>query len=554
MEGRTGSVGDTATLAVGTELNSSCCDARTFARIVRACTTWLGQHADYVNSLNVYPVPDGDTGTNMYLTMQAAVRELETLEGESLSSVTHAVSQGALMGARGNSGVILSQLLRGLEHGLAGAEHVTATSLADAFTEAADTAYRGVLKPVEGTILTVARDSALSATAAAARATDIGQVLKAAVSEARNSVERTPSLLPVLADAGVVDAGGEGLSVLLQGALQAISSERIEVRSTTRAPVRVEHLTSERYGFDIQLTVTGQELDSQTITQAVATMGDSVLVVGDRSRVRLHIHSDRPGSVIEYCAHLGRLDGISIENMDQQSARFAQALDAPAAQVEPSAEIGVVAVVAGDGLRRVFQSFGASQVVSGGATMNPSCAELLAAVTDVPAEQVIVLPNNQHITLAAEQAARVSDKQVAVVPTQTMPQGIAALLALNYQANLDANHAFMQRAASEVRTVEVTAAVRSALVDRKQVLKGQIISLLDGTLVTAGESVPEALRLALESVPSEDFEVITMYYGDGVNPLEAEQIAHELRLRYPTQQVEIVDGGQPNYSYILSIE
>ena len=544
------------------------CNGQEFRQLIESGTAWLEAHIDFINSLNVYPVPDGDTGTNMYLTMQAALREIATVPDSSVPAVAAALAHGALMGARGNSGVILSQVWRGVAKQLHGKQELTAHDFASALREGAATAYKGVLRPVEGTILTVARESADSAVKAAIERDDLTYVLERAVKTAKESLERTPDLLPVLKEAGVVDAGGQGYYVLLQGILRHLKGQPTVITSPGKAGARLDQQSPQEneYGYDIQFLIQGQGLPLEEIREAIAAMGDSVLVVGDTETIKVHVHSDNPGKIIGYATSKGTLSDVVVDNMQEQYQEFLGKQARPKAPTHPSAlakapavaaplgDVGLVGVVNGDGLRRVFESLGTSVIVQGGQTMNPSIEELLQAISGLPTDKVILLPNNSNVILTAQQAQRISDKQVVVVPTQTIPQGISALLAFNYQADLKTNADLMERAAAQIQTVEITRAVRSVQINGLHVQKGQFIGLLNGELVEAGSELEQVTRAVLERMDIARYEIITVYWGDSVTEEQAQSLVAWITQRHPDQEVELVEGKQPHYHYIISAE
>jgi DAK2 domain fusion protein YloV len=534
------------------------CDGRGLKRLMRAGLAWLERHQEAINVLNVYPVPDGDTGTNMLLTMQSAYREIyDSPEGE-VGLISQKVAHGALMGARGNSGVILSQIFRGFARTLEGVTAFDSVQFASALQEAAKTAYKGVIKPVEGTILTVAREAADASIHAAASSGDLRYVLEQVVREARASVTRTPTLLPVLAEAGVVDAGGQGLLVILEGMLRYSKGEDVSMDADLAAAVDLQpfHLEAEEgYGYDIQFIVHGECLNIEEIREMIASMGDCALVVGDSRVAKVHVHSPEPGTPLNYGAGLGSVSSVIVENMQEQYQDFILSkAQQPPAPVEPPSGVGTVVVAPGQGLMQVFESLGASAVVSGGQTMNPSTEDLLQAVESVHSEEVIILPNNKNIVMAAEQASALSEKQVKVVRTVTVPQGITALLALNYQADLATNARVMAEAAQTIETAEVTTAVRSAQVNGIHVRQGEVIGLVNGRMKVKGDSPAKVSMAALQGMHTDDYEIITLYYGDSVTADEAQQLAGEIAEHYAELEVEVVDGGQPYYHYILSAE
>jgi DAK2 domain fusion protein YloV len=541
-------------------------DGHEFRRGIEASTAWLEAHIDFVNSLNVYPVPDGDTGTNMYLTMQAALREIATVTENSVSSVAHALAHGALMGARGNSGVILSQVWRGVAKQLDGKMQLTASDWALALREGASTAYKGVMRPVEGTILTVVREAAEAAMLAVAERDDLSHVFEQTLQQATNTLQHTPDLLPVLKEAGVVDAGGQGLCIVFEGLLRYWRGEKIAVGPRARmAEVDRTSIAGEEYGYDIQCLIDGQNLPLDTIRDTLMSMGDSVLVVGDSNTIKVHVHSDDPGRVMSYATSQGTLRDVVIENMQDQYRQFlaksvlhpaslAGQEPRPATVAQPLSEIAVVAVVTGAGLRRVFESLGAGATVPGGQTMNPSTEELLKAVSSLPAQQVIILPNNPNVILTAQQAQGVSSKQVVVVPTKTVPQGISALLAFNYQSDLRTNADLMERAAAQIQTIEITTAVRSVQVNGLRIREGQFIGLLNGELLEAGNELPPVTQAMLQRLDMSGYEIMTVYWGAGVTLEEAERLASWIQEHYADKEVELVEGKQPYYQYIISVE
>jgi DAK2 domain fusion protein YloV len=536
------------------------CDGEELQRVIESGTAWLEAHIDLINSLNVYPVPDGDTGTNMFLTMQAALREMATVASVSVSSVANAVAHGSLMGARGNSGVILSQIWRGMAKCLDGKEHLTASDLALALQEGSITAYKGVMKPVEGTILTVAREAAEAAVLAASASEDLAYVVDRVVEQAADAVKRTPDLLPVLKDAGVVDAGGKGLHAILEGIQRHWRGETLHLAPTAKIGVRVEeeHLPEHEYGYDIQFLLDGPDLPIDEIREAIMAMGDSTLVVGDERTLKVHVHSENPGQVLSYATGKGSMRDVVIENMQSQYQEFVAQRDDPLtatpASSQPPSDIAITAVATGQGLVRVFESLGAAAVVSGGQTMNPSTQELLEAITGLQAERVIILPNNPNILLAAQQAQRMSDKEVAVIPASSIPQGISALLAFNYQSDMKTNVDLMERAVGQIQTIEITNAVRSVKINGLDIQEGQFIGLLNGELVEAGDELEAVTQAVLLRIDMDRYEVITVYWGEDVTVDQARELASWISSRHKDKEVELVEGQQPHYHYIISAE
>jgi DAK2 domain fusion protein YloV len=534
------------------------CDGQGFKRLIEAGLAWLEQHRAAVNALNVFPVPDGDTGTNMLLTLQAAYEEVATSPDHSISEIAQAAAYGALMGARGNSGVILSQILRGFAHGVEGCQAFDAECFASALRAASDTAYKGVIQPVEGTILTVIRESAEAAErmVSESQPEDLQQVLAYVVHEAAASVARTPMLLRVLREAGVVDAGGQGLYLILEGMLRYVRGETVKYDGALEAEVSLLHVEAlvGEYGYDVQFIIHGEGLNIDEIRTSISGMGDSVLVVGDAKAINVHIHTPEPGTPINYGVGVGTLSRIIVENMQDQYQEFVLGQPRPTPAVEEISDIASVAVASGEGLARVFESLGVSTVVRGGQTMNPSTEDLLKAVEVASVDNVILLPNNSNVIMAAEQAKALSTKNVVVVPTKTMPQGISAMLAFNYQADLEANARAMARAAGDVETLEITTATRDVEIEGVAVQKGQIIGLLNDRLRATGESPEEVILSMLSEFKLENFEIITVYWGQDVTQNEAEELVARIEDLNADLDVELVIGGQPHYFYILSLE
>jgi DAK2 domain fusion protein YloV len=533
------------------------CEGRDLRRMIESGTAWLEAHIDLINSLNVYPVPDGDTGTNMYLTMQAALREISTVSDNTVSAVVRALAHGALMGARGNSGVILSQVWRGVARQLDGKVHLSACDWAVALHAGAVVAYKGVMRPVEGTILTVAREAAEAAMLAAAEREDMLYVLEQAVEQAGKALARTPDLLPVLKEAGVVDAGGQGLYVIFEGILRHARGEPTVLGPELKGEVTLgqEGVPEGQYGYDIQFLVRGRDLPLDEIRATMMGMGESVLVVGDANTLKVHVHSDDPGQILSYATSKGALGDIVVENMQEQYQEFlAKQEPRQPAVVQPLSDIATVVVVSGEGIQRVFESLGAGAIVHGGQTMNPSTEQLLEAMSALSTDKVIVLPNNPNVILAAQQAQQMSDKQVAVIPTASVPQGISALLAFNYQSDLKTNVDLMERAASQVQTIEVTNAVRSVRINGLKVEEGQFIGLLNGELVEAGDDLRKVTQAVLQRIDMIRYEIITVYWGESVRQQQASDLASWIAERYPSQEVELVEGKQPHYPYLISVE
>ena len=535
------------------------CDGQMLKQMIRTSMTWFERHTPSINAMNVFPVPDGDTGTNMYLTLQAAWEEIHPLSTEAISTVSQAVAHGALMGARGNSGVILSQLFRGLAQTLEESITMDAAGFAEALQQASQTAYKAVIRPVEGTILTVARCAAETAAGAAGEVTDIREFLAKVVEAARLAVDETPSQLPVLAEAGVVDAGGQGFYIILDGWLRHLRGETIISEAALEESVDLIHPEGVEvgYGYDVQFILQGENLNVDTVLVDIDAMGDSTLVVGDSRTIKVHVHTPEPGNPLNYGAALGSISSVIVENMQEQFEEFIESqpsLPTPTRPKVPATGIAIVAVVPGAGLSRVYESLGTAAIVQGGQTMNPSTEDLLKATEGLENQEILILPNNKNVILSAQQAEKLSDRTIRVIPSKTIPQGISALLAFNYQADLDTNAQLMTDALNDVYTGEVTTAVRSVKLNGIVVEEGQIIGLLNGSLTAAGSEITDVVLQLIEKMEAEDLEILTLYYGEGVTQEESQSLANVISERYPDFEVEVIEGNQPHYPYILSGE
>ena len=525
-------------------------------------TAWLEKSASDIDALNVFPVPDGDTGTNMLLTMRSSMEEAYRAPDRSAAAVSEAMAKGALMGARGNSGVILSQIWRGLAQYVSEKESITGTDLANALKEASVVAYKGLSNPVEGTILTVIREASVAAQKQTIDGdTDPISVMEATVSAANVSVANTPGLLPVLKECGVVDAGGQGLYTILEGALQHLrgQSEQMQFRKPQMIASTVplmgrppEMIAADElpFGYCTEFMLKGQDLDADKIRTRLRRKGESLIVVGDDSTVRVHIHTENPGNVVRYATTLGTMHMVSIRNMDEQHQDFLEMQKDRA----PAVDIATVAVVAGDGLSEVFTSLGVSSIVPGGQTMNPSTKDILQAVEAAASDKVIILPNNKNIVLAAEQVRSLTGKNIEIVATETIPQGVSALLAFDYEADLQTNAEIMRQTISAVKSIEITRAVRSTKLKGMKIKRRQAIGLLDGELVAVGDNTGAVLNDTLAKLDLENSEIITIYYGADTELAEAEQVSGGIREQHPQLQVEVVRGNQPHYDYIISVE
>ncbi|RME98459.1 MAG: DAK2 domain-containing protein [Chloroflexi bacterium] len=528
------------------------CNGVGLKHMLRAGKQWLEAHVNVVNGLNVFPVPDGDTGTNMYLTIRSALDAADLSADSSAGAVAASAAHGALLGARGNSGVILSQFFQGMANGLHNKPHFTTEDLAHATGLGMSSAYQSVLEPVEGTILTVARAMAEAARQSAEASRDLISQLANMVDAARVAQASTPDLLPVLKEAGVTDSGGQGLLFMLEGWLRFVRNESVEQEAAAKNAPALKSLlgvAGEEFGYDVQYLINGNGLDVAGIRSAVGRLGWSTVVVGDSRTVKVHVHVTDPGVPISYGAELGVLSDVVVENLTEQARTF---VAQRAAAVAP--ETATVAVVPGNGLGDVFTSLGVTQIVPGGQSMNPSTRELLDVIDSIGSEHVLILPNNGNIILTAQQVQKLSDKNVQVVPTRTVPQGVAALLAFNAATEPAQNVQRMTAAAQDVVTLEITRAVRNTTVNGLPVEAGALIGLVDGKLVSAGQTAASVVLDALSGLAADDFEIVTLYYGEGASAQEAAGVAGQISARFPHLETEIHSGGQPHYPYIISVE
>jgi len=525
---------------------------------------WLGAHQEEVNRLNVFPVPDGDTGTNMLLTLQSAVEHVRDSQASEVSKIARIAAHDSLMGARGNSGVILSQIFRGFASAVQDKSELTPLELADAFEEAANAAYRAVNKPTEGTILTVARQAGRSAAGAAQqRGATSATVLKAAAAGARAAVERTPTQLRILRDAGVVDAGGYGLQIMLEGMLRSL--EEIEAELAKLGPIRPAaqarlDLPEEGWGYCTEFLIHGEGLDVDRIREAIAALGNSVMVAGDSELVKVHVHTDDPSHVITLSSRFGSLDKLSVGDMSTQHRRIREEAGVasdpgPSPPVERRSNgIGLVAVVSGPGLVEIFRSLGVDAIVEGGQSMNPSTQDMLQAVERVPYDEVVLLPNNKNVMMAAKQVDGVTGKTVKVLETHTVPQGIAAVVAFRPEASASENLSAMLAAARHVQTIQVTRAIRDSRSNSVTVKKGDVIALTNDRLRHAGKDYYAVVTEAMNALGAGNYELVTIYCGQDATEADAEGLSAAIQGSFPGLEIEVQSGGQEHYPFILSIE
>ena len=540
-------------------------DGVQYKELMNAGLTWLRTNQESVNALNVFPVPDGDTGTNMVLTLQAAYDEISNSSEKAVGLLAEKLAHGALMGARGNSGVILSQIWRGFSKGLEKCETMNGKFFVEGLKLARDTAYKGVVRPVEGTILTVCKDMAIAAEECLKDTEDPYQILRIITDAAQVSVEHTPELLDVLKEAGVVDAGGKGLMHIFEGMVRFIDGEPLDIEPVHVQPLSVigqqEALNSAEPGQDYEVIVDfqpDQPLVLESYYEDLEKIGTSIQVGEGDGIYRMHIHvpTEKRYEPIDYTMTLGTITKVHIENLMIQ-------VDSPAggkreeplklAKVGPD-DVALITISPGAGFSRIFASLGAAAIVEGGQTMNPSTQEILAAFEDLPTDKIIILPNNKNILMAAKSAASVSVKQVEVIPSVTVPQGLAAMLRLIPGQELADVTKDMNSATKEVESGEITTAVRDVEIDGIDVKEGEIISLHNGKLVGSNKSLKEGCLIFLETAKAEDLDLITLFHGENISKEDAEEMAEFIQEKYPDQEVELQYGGQPHYQFIFSVE
>ncbi|MCE5208861.1 MAG: DAK2 domain-containing protein [Chloroflexi bacterium] len=538
-------------------------NGETFNSWVNAALIWLKTNQQTVNSLNVFPVPDGDTGTNMVLTMQSAINETKNTVEKNIGKIAHSFAQGALMGARGNSGVILSQIWRGFARALDSYETMDAQLLAHALAEARDTAYKGVVRPVEGTILTVSKDIAAAAENSINETSDLMTILENVVQAADESVKRTPELLPILKQAGVVDSGGKGLFYLMDGALRFVRNESLETPlPETKSSVILkefdQHLEIEP-GQDFEVVVDfkpGSQFNLNQFHQRLSDIGSSIQIAEGDDYYRMHIHvpTENRYLPIDYIMSVGQVTKVAIENlleqMEQQKNNKSELEFVP---VEPG-QIACIAVSPSDGISKIFASLGVAAIVGGGQTMNPSIEEIVNSFKDLPTDKIIILPNNKNIVFAANAAVEATNKKVAVVPSVSIPQGLSAILQLLPDGDFDTVVKHMKEALKEPQTGEITIATRDVKINGVSVKSGEVIVLLDGKLIAATDSLIDACIQLLKKADTKERERITLFYGNNLTLTEVNPIVEEIQKRYPTHEIEVLEGGQPHYHFIIAIE
>ena len=547
-----------------------------FQEMVQAASTRLGNQVEYVNSLNVFPVPDGDTGTNMGMTIENGAKEVADKPATTVGEVGQILSKGLLMGARGNSGVITSQLFRGFGQAIKDKEELTGQDLAHAFQSGVEVAYKAVMKPVEGTILTVSRGAATAALKKSEETDDAVEVMRAAVDGAKRALAKTPEMLPVLKEVGVVDSGGQGLVFIYEGFLSALTGDYIASEDFKATPATMTeminaehhksvagHVATEdiQFGYCTEIMVAlkqgptyVKEFNYEEFQAYLSGLGDSLLVVNDDEIVKVHVHTEDPGLVLQEGLKYGSLVKVKVDNMRNQHDAVLEKEEQQVAAKQEEKDFAIVAVVAGDGLAEIFKSQGIDYVISGGQTMNPSTEDIVKAIDAVNAKNVIILPNNKNIFMAAQSAAEVAEIPAAVVETRTVPQGFTSLLAFNPEQSLEENVAAMTASLSDVVSGSVTLAVRDTSIDGLEIHKDDNLGMVDGKIVVSNPDMTATLKATFAKMIDEDSEIITIYVGEDGSQDLAEEMADYLESTYEDIEVEIHDGKQPVYPYLMSVE
>ena len=521
----------------------------------------LQNHKELVDKLNVFPVPDGDTGTNMSLTISYAMKELAKVENDSITEIGKSLSKGSLMGARGNSGVILSQIIRGFSKSIEGKEQISTEDLAKAFKNGSDTAYKAVIKPIEGTILTVVRESGKYAIKAAKKEKDLLKFLEMVIDEANKSLERTPELLKNLKEAGVVDSGGKGLVLIYEGMYEALKGNPIKAKDLNDSNVSEvkqagTSINTEdiKFCYCTEFILESNSISDTEIRDIMLKYGDSLAVVGDEGIIKVHVHTNDPGLVLQDALKHGQLVTIKIENMKLQHENILVGDTDEIAQSVEEKEYGFIATSMGEGLAKIFKDFGVDYIIEGGQTMNPSTEDFMKAIDSINAKNIFIFPNNSNIIMAANQAKELSDKNIIVIPTKNTPQGFTALVNFNADASVEENEQALMESLTMVKSGQVTFAVRDTVMNDVEVKEGNIIGIAESKLMDAGDSVDEITTSLVEKLVDEDSAIITLFYGEDVTEEDANNLRDELEEKFEDLDIELYYGGQPLYYYLISVE
>ena len=549
--------------------------AEDFKAMVAIGAERLSENAEYVNSLNVFPVPDGDTGTNMNLSFTSGAERVRLSNATKIDQLGSDLAKGLLMGARGNSGVILSQLFRGFSKAIEGKATLNTADFAEAFSHGVETAYKAVMKPVEGTILTVARESAKAGVKKAEHTDDIIELMGTVLKVAQIALDKTPDLLPVLKEVGVVDSGGQGLVYIYEGFMESLTGEKVPSAEKVISQADVTEIAHQENYHNVSHSIATEDIEfgycteimvklgeGETVTDTfdydtfrnhLNEIGDSLLVVADDEIVKVHVHTEYPGEVMNYGQKFGSLMKIKVDNMRMQHDAVLEKADAPAKKLE-KIPYGVIAVAAGEGVHALFKSMGVSTIINGGQTMNPSTEDILKAIESTNAEKTIILPNNKNIFMAADQAAEVSDADVVVVASKTISQGLTAMLAFNESVDLETNKANMTAELENVVSGQITNAVRDTVIDGLAITKDDFMGIVDGKILTADKDRKAATIETLKKMITDDSEIVTIIFGEDSDEKESKEIVAVIEAEYDFLEVEVQEGNQPVYSYLLSVE
>ncbi|EKQ53994.1 MULTISPECIES: DAK2 domain-containing protein [unclassified Clostridium] len=537
-------------------------NGRDFYNMVVNASNKLLEQSDFVNALNVFPVPDGDTGTNMSMTFKAAVKEIENIDSDSIGEISKRLAKGALMGARGNSGVILSQILRGISKGLDGKSEVDSTEFAIGFYEGSKSAYKAVMRPTEGTILSVIR--AASEAAIASEAKDIVSFMEEITIKAKEMLDRTPELLPALKKAKVVDSGGMGLYIILQGMYEALKDgikaeiKDIAINSSSSTLAKSTEEINIKFGYCTEFIILGDAKHAKDFQNQIESLGDSMIVVGYDDVIKVHIHTNDPGLVLSKAVAIGELSKIKIDNMREEHRELLINAKDKNNEINFSEsekkKYGFVTVAMGDGISNIFKDLGIDYVIEGGQTMNPSTQDILEAIDKINAENIFIMPNNKNIIMAANQAAEICDKNILVVPTTTIPQGIACATMFNSDLEVEDNFSNLKNTIEEVKTGSVTYAVRDTEIDGIDIKEGNMLGLVEGKIKEVGEDKKNVASKVLDDMIDDESELVTVYYGKEVSDEEANEFEAELQDRYSDLDIQFYKGDQPLYYFLMSVE
>ncbi|MBP2031617.1 DAK2 domain fusion protein YloV [Clostridium algifaecis] len=534
-------------------------DGQRFYNMMVNASNDLEKQKDIVNSLNIFPVPDGDTGSNMSMTLKTAVLEIKNMKNDSLGKIAKKLAKGALMGARGNSGVILSQIFRGIAKGLEDKVEVDSAGFANSLNEGAKYAYKAVMKPTEGTILTIIRSA--GECALNSKENNITALLREVCSHSEFMLDKTPEMLPVLKKANVVDSGGKGLLIILKGMYNALENglENIEIKNFTENQIKAESAAKKlgkqdiKYEYCTEFFIHAKYVDLTEFKEKLSAIGDSMVVVNDDEIIKVHIHTNDPGLVLSQAIKLGELSKIKVDNMKEEHSHMLGIDESEGENVKPK-KYGFISVSMGEGLKNIFKDLGTDCVIEGGQTMNPSTKDILNAIDKINAENIFILPNNKNIFMAANQAAEISEKNVKVIATKSIPQGITSLMTFNSEIDAESNAKSMEEAINRVITGSITYAVRDTEIDGKSIKKGNILGLVDGTIKKAGNDIFEVCKYIIDDIVSENSDLISIYYGKDCNAEKAKEFGEEIEKKYPDMDVQCYSGDQPLYYFIVSVE